>query len=131
MNKKILLLSVFGMFLLLATMGFGSAHNSGYYPSGKYNSYSYMSSRDYGYHGGPSYSKTTSFDKYTTEGWSHGQYVKSTHYVKTTKESPQNYGYGYVYQGYENHPYKNYYNYGHSYPKKYYHFNYHPGYGYY
>jgi hypothetical protein len=127
MNRKLYILGVLGVFLLLTSISFSSAYYYDYYSPKKYNAYSYMSSRDYGYQGVSGYSKTTSYDKYTTEGWQRGQYVKSTHYVKTTRESPYKYGYGY----YGNYPYSNYYSYGNSYQNRYYVYDDYPRYGYY
>ena len=112
MNKKQLAIGILGLFVLILSMSFSSAshdyynYRDGYYDDG----YSYTGSR-YSMPYYPQYSKSTHYDKSYSSGYlPDGSYASTTVYSKTNIESP---GYAPL-------------NYGSSYPRTYYRFNYHP-----
>lgn len=79
---------VFALFSFLFLSSLGSAYYYNYgFDNDYHSSYSYLSSRSEGY--GPYVNtRTTSYDRNTFSGWDHGDYITSTSYIKTTRESP-------------------------------------------
>lgn len=92
MGKKLFLLGFLSIFLLALSLNAVAA----YHDHGDYiNSYSYSSSKSYGYQGHV-YTIDKFYDRSTVSRYlSDGTYERTLTYVKTTRESPSyNYRYG-------------------------------------
>lgn len=102
MGKKLLLLVFASIFLLALSLNAVAA----YHGHGDYiNSYSYSSSKSYGYAGNV-YTTDKYYDRSTVSRYlSDGTYEKTVSYIKTTRESPR-----YGYNSYGLRGYGNYYN---------------------
>ena len=106
MGKKLFLLGFLGIFLLALSLNAVAA----YHDHGDYiNSYSYSSSKSYGY-AGNIYTTDKFYDRSTVSRYlSDGTYERTVTYVKTTRDSPPRYNYRYGSYG-PNRGYGNYYN---------------------
>ena len=107
MDKKLFLLGLASIFLLAFSLNTVSAyHNHGDY----INSYSYSSSRSYGY-ADHLFTRTTDYNRDTISRFlSDGTYEKTTTYTRTIRESPRDFFIRYnrpIYRGYG---FGNYYN---------------------
>lgn len=126
MGKK-LLFAIASFLILVSALSLTSAYPY-YVDDGYYNSYSYTSSRNSGYYGGPSQSSTTYYDRTAnTRYLPYGGVEKSTTYTYTTRNYPN------YYDGYYNSDYPPWYQkYWRtpSYPRNYYSFSYTPRYDY-